>query len=78
MKRKLFTFAVLATVAVGGAFAGTASPTKINVDDTYLNEDCQPVHCGDYQTTSCGSLILYAPNDCGGTPVIASGEVRPF
>jgi len=77
MKRKLFTFAVLATVAVGGAFAGTANNQIINADTPYLDAECNPVVCGEYQTPLCAGILLYAEDDCEGTEIFdASGNIN--
>jgi len=61
MKRKILTFAVLATVAVGGAFASNAKkPTKVADTIAYEKPNCTEVVCGEYSGPSCSTLTLYS------------------
>lgn len=64
MKKNLLTFVLLATVAVGGAYAGhtktNVSSSKKVLDNTYYeNPGCTPVVCGDYNTEECSTLELF-------------------
>lgn len=70
MKKQLLTLALLATVAVGGAFAGNASKKISNVTryhETGSPAQCTEITCSDIEKPQLCTLssTLYLNNNAG-------------